>query len=220
MGHDKMDGERITVVFSITVAHTICMKNQLIFPPSCRFLASASTFSALPPESCREVAFWGRSNVGKSSLLNALMGRKNLARCSKTPGCTKSFIFYEVHPLLHFVDLPGYGYAKAPSSMQEKWDYLMDAYVSSRRTLYHIYLLIDGRHGAKASDNMVRHFLEDKGKPYSLIFTKKDKTSPLTRQKCLDDVMTWNFSLPYFVSVKNMDGIAHLKSSIESQFLF
>lgn len=196
------------------------MKDQHIFPPSCRFLASASTFSELPHEICPEVAFWGRSNVGKSSLLNALMGRKNLARCSKTPGCTKSFIFYQVHPHLQFVDLPGYGYAKAPSSMQKQWDYLMDAYVSSRKTLYHVYLLIDGRHGTKDSDDVVRSFLEEKRKPYSLIFTKKDKTSPISRQRCLDDVMTWSFSAPYFVSTKNMDGIAHLRSSIESQFLF
>lgn len=141
---------------------------------ACFFLTSAPVLSALPEQLTPEVAFWGRSNVGKSSLLNVVMQSSSLARVSKTPGCTQAIHFYQCPPGLMLVDLPGYGYAKVPLSLKSKWHILVRTYLSSRGSLWKIYLLIDSRHPLQPADRAALSFLASTNKQYEIIFTKSD----------------------------------------------
>jgi GTP-binding protein len=138
-------------------------------------IISAVRPEQFPAEEIPEYAFLGRSNVGKSSLLNRLLARKNLARISSTPGCTQVINFYRVDGRMHFVDLPGYGYAKVPRALQSGWKDLVESYLLNRRSLKLCFLLMDARRGWKQGDIELRQWLEYHQRPYVVIATKVDK---------------------------------------------
>ena len=141
------------------------------------FLKSAPTLEHIPDADCNEVAFAGRSNVGKSSLLNALTNRNGLARTSNTPGRTQELNFFDVGEPLKFrlVDMPGYGYAEAPKDVVKKWRFLINDYLRGRQVLKRTLVLIDSRHGVKAVDIEVMEMLDAAAVSYRLVLTKADK---------------------------------------------
>jgi GTP-binding protein len=146
-----------------------------LFAAEARFIAGAPSPSALPPEGLPEIAFVGRSNVGKSSLVNALTGRRTLARISNTPGRTRQINFFDLGGRLMLVDLPGYGYAEAPKSAVKSWTSLVRYYLQTRAALRRVCLLIDSRHGIKEVDRPLMRMLDDAGVSYQVILTKADK---------------------------------------------
>lgn len=148
-----------------------------IISSRCSFLAYADSPRLFPEESAPEAAFIGRSNVGKSSLLNALMGRNGLARTSKAPGRTQAIHFYDICELMRFVDMPGYGYARANPATKDKWPELIEEYFKTRSALLRTYLLIDGRYEPKLLDFYMHKFLYSMRIPYSCIITKIDKST-------------------------------------------
>ncbi|MBZ2185376.1 MAG: ribosome biogenesis GTP-binding protein YihA/YsxC [Bryobacter sp.] len=139
------------------------------------FLASAANPHQFPPETLPEYAFLGRSNVGKSSLLNRLAGKKGLAFVSSTPGRTQTINFYRVGTRLHLVDLPGYGYARVPKSESGQWKNLVDSYLLGRTCLELSLLLIDSRRGWMDADRQLREFLNYHHRPFVVVATKIDK---------------------------------------------
>jgi len=146
-----------------------------LFAQACDFTWAAATIDQLPPETLPEVAFAGRSNVGKSSLGNALTGRKTLARTSNTPGRTQEVIFFDLGGRLSLVDLPGYGYAKVSKAKQAIWTKTLFAYLRGRPSLMRVNLLIDGRHGIKDSDREAMDLLDKAALSYQVVLTKVDK---------------------------------------------
>lgn len=146
-----------------------------LFAAEARFIAGAADPSALPPEGLPEIAFVGRSNVGKSSLVNALTGRRMLARISNTPGRTRQINFFDLGGRLMLVDLPGYGYAEAPKSAVKSWTSLVRYYFRTRAALRRVCLLIDSRHGVKEVDRPLMRMLDDVGMSYQIVLTKADK---------------------------------------------
>jgi GTP-binding protein len=151
---------------------------RILFAQECRFVAASATVPQLPPEGLPEVAFAGRSNVGKSSLVNALTGRKTLARTSNTPGRTQEIIFFDLGGRLMLVDLPGYGYAKVSKAKQAIWTETLFSYLRGRTTLQRVVLLIDGRHGLKDSDAVAMDLFDKAALSYQVALTKADKIKP------------------------------------------
>lgn len=152
---------------------------------SADFLKSAAHPDQFPRDRRPEVAFVGRSNVGKSSLLNRLLGRKNLAKTSSTPGKTRTVNFFDINGVLYFVDLPGYGFAKVPKSVKEKWDALMLSYLKERPPLRLVIQLIDIRHAPTPKDVEMIDFLAEAEVPTLLVATKSDKLSAKQRENAL-----------------------------------
>ncbi|RYM14232.1 ribosome biogenesis GTP-binding protein YihA/YsxC [Sphingobium cupriresistens] len=148
-----------------------------LFSGPIAFLKSAPTLDFLPDMDVNEVAFAGRSNVGKSSLLNALTNRNGLARTSNTPGRTQELNFFDVGVPLQFrlVDMPGYGYAKAPKDVVRKWKFLVNDYLRGRASLKRALVLIDSRHGVKDVDNDMLDMLDGAAVSYRIVLTKADK---------------------------------------------
>jgi GTP-binding protein len=146
-----------------------------LFAREARFVAGATQASALPHDNLPEIAFAGRSNVGKSSLLNALTGRRALARTSNTPGRTRQINFFDLDARLMLVDLPGYGYAEAPKIEVTRWTELLRRYLQTRAALRRVYLLIDSRRGIKDIDCPLIHLLDHAGVSYQVVLTKTDK---------------------------------------------
>lgn len=153
------------------------MTSGRIFLKPCRFVAGAAGDEAIPSAAHMEIAFWGRSNVGKSSLLNALTGQKHLARRSQTPGRTRQINFFLLAEMLMLVDLPGYGYASASKQEIKSWGGLTTRYLSGRPTLRRVLLLIDARRGPGKLDEAQMELLDAAAVSYQLVLTKADKLS-------------------------------------------
>ena len=149
-----------------------------LFAAEWDFAAAAGTLERLPRMAGIEVAFAGRSNVGKSSLINALTGRKALARTSHTPGRTQELIYFAADTALRLVDMPGYGYAEAPKAKVAAWTGLIHAYLSGRANLARVYVLIDARHGLKEADESVLKTLDVAAVSYQVVLTKADQVKP------------------------------------------
>ena len=160
-----------------TVDPDLIEAGRRLFAREARFIAGASEPLALPPEGLPEIAFAGRSNVGKSSLVNALTGRRMLARTSITPGRTRQINFFDLGGRLILVDLPGYGYAEAPKSAVKSWTSLVRHYLQTRATLRRVCLLIESRHGIKDIDRPLMRILDTAGVSYQMVLTKADKAS-------------------------------------------
>lgn len=152
------------------------------------FLRGAVKLDDLPPTDLPEVAFAGRSNVGKSSLINALARQKQLARASGEPGRTRELNFFELDGKIRLVDLPGYGFAKAPKKEAERWTRLTQNFLKGRPNLKRVYLLIDSRHGLKPNDEAVMKEFDIAAVSYQIVLTKIDKLKPGEAEACLASV--------------------------------
>lgn len=148
--------------------------------PRVRFLTSAATPDGFGDDSGAEVAFAGRSNSGKSSAINAIVGRRGLARASRTPGRTQLVNFFELEPGRRVVDLPGYGYARAPAAAQARWGRLVEAYFRGRDALAGLFLIVDARRGLADADRVMLDYAAAGGRPAHVLLTKSDK---LTRNE-------------------------------------
>ncbi len=150
-------------------------RGRWLFAQQCSFIGGAARLAQVPVAALPEVAFAGRSNVGKSSLINALTGRKTLARTSNTPGRTQQLNFFDLGGRLMLADLPGYGFARAPKEQISNWTALIDAYLKGRAQLRRCCLLIDARHGIKDSDRQVMTMLDGAAVSYQVVIVKSDK---------------------------------------------
>ena len=148
---------------------------RLLFAGQCDFIAAANNMKALPPVTLPEICFAGRSNVGKSSLVNALTGRRMLARTSQTPGRTSQLIFFNLASRLQLVDLPGYGYASAPKTDIKAWTNLTRRYLAGRPSLQRVFLLIDSRRGIGPADRDIMNLLDETAVSWAVVMTKADK---------------------------------------------
>jgi len=165
-------------------------KGRLLFARETEFLKGVVAMSGLPPSDRIEVCFAGRSNVGKSSLINALTGRKNLARASNTPGRTQEINFFTAQESHYLVDLPGYGFANAPVAVVEKWQALLKRYLSGRPSLRRAFVLIDHRHGIKKVDQDILKLLDSSAVTFQCVVTKADKVKESDRDPILKQIRT------------------------------
>jgi GTP-binding protein len=190
-----------------------------LFASNSDFLKGVVAIDGLPRADRLEVCFAGRSNVGKSTLLNALTGRKALARTSNTPGRTQEINFFTVGGL-YLVDLPGYGFARAPKPVVEKWQRLLKAYLSGRATLRRVFLLIDSRHGAKPVDEEIMALLDSVAVTFQVVLTKTDKPKPheldVAVARTMDVMAKHPAAFPQVIltSSENSDGLDILRAEI------
>jgi len=154
------------------------------------FLSAAGSIESLPKMFGIEIAFAGRSNVGKSSLVNALTGRKTLVRVSHTPGRTQELVFFTGDPVLRLVDMPGYGYAAAPKQKVEAWTDLIHAYLRGRANLMRVYVLIDARHGLKNTDEPALDVLGEAAVSHQIVLTKADQVKPAELEARIAEIET------------------------------
>ncbi|HEY1506613.1 MAG TPA: ribosome biogenesis GTP-binding protein YihA/YsxC [Stellaceae bacterium] len=153
-------------------------QGRLLFAAPCGFVAGATNDEAIPPDTLPEIAFVGRSNVGKSSLVNALTGQSALARISKTPGRTRQINFFDLGERLMLVDLPGYGYAEAPKREIARWTGLIARYLKGRASLRRVLLLLDARFGIKETDKPLMKQLDEAAVSFQVVLTKCDLVAP------------------------------------------
>lgn len=163
-------------------------KGRLLFAGPVDFVKGVVAMSGLPPADRLEVCFAGRSNVGKSSLINALTGRKNLARASNTPGRTQEINYFTLGDDRYLVDLPGYGFAEAPVAIVAKWQALLKSYLQGRQTLRRAFVLIDTRHGIKKVDDEILTLLDRSAVTFQVVMTKADKVNRATREENIAQV--------------------------------
>ncbi|TDT75407.1 GTP-binding protein [Litoreibacter halocynthiae] len=165
-------------------------KGRVLFAGETDFLKGVVAMDGMPPADRLEVCFAGRSNVGKSSLINALTGRKSLARTSNTPGRTQEINFFTLAESHYLVDLPGYGFAEAPVAIVQKWQRLLKAYLSGRQTLRRAFVLIDSRHGVKPVDEEILSLLNKSAVTFQVVLTKTDKLKKGELDKVITQVST------------------------------
>ena len=195
-------------------------RGRLLFAGSVEFLLGVASLSQLPGEFKVEVAFAGRSNVGKSSLLNAITGRRDVARTSNTPGRTRELNYFIVGGDLAMVDMPGYGYAKAERSLVRKWQTLVRSYLRGRPSLRRVFVLVDARHGIKATDFEMLDMLDETAVSYQIVLTKADKISASAQEaivcKTLADIGKRPAAHPHvhLTSSAKGTGIAELRAEI------
>ncbi len=182
------------------------------------FASSYGKFSQIPPPERIEIAFAGHSNVGKSTLINKLFNRKNLARVSSVPGKTATINFYGLENI-YFVDLPGYGYAKVAKSEKERWAELIEGYLASDRDIRLVFMLVDSRHAPTKDDIHMINYLIDQEMPFVLVLTKVDKLKKTEREKRME---AFKQEIPYFdemhtipFSSQTYEGVEELRSIIE-----
>jgi GTP-binding protein len=161
------------------------------------FIKSASSPEQFPADGLPEVAFLGRSNVGKSSLINAITGQRGLAFTSNTPGRTQSINFYRIDGNRYFVDLPGYGYAKVPLAAKNEWATLIENYLGGRNTLRLSFIILDARRGWMEKDLDLKAWLEAQGLPYLVVASKIDKLSKTEQQKAIREIRQHAEPLPF-----------------------
>ena len=197
-------------------------KGRLLFAGECQFIAASNSLNNLPPLGLPEVAFAGRSNVGKSSLVNALTGRRTLARASQTPGRTRQLIFFSLADRLQLVDLPGYGYAKAPKTDIKAWTKLTRQFLSGRASLQRMFLLIDARRGVGTGDEEMMKLMDEAAVPWAAVLTKIDKVK-IAEQKSVTEKTTRQVNrhvaaYPHVwpTSSETGKGIAELRSHLAS----
>jgi len=159
----------------LSISKNSIEKGRLLFARDVTFMLSAVSLDTLPPARLPEICFAGRSNVGKSSLINALTNRKGLARASNTPGRTRELNYFNIDERLFIVDLPGYGYAKASKSDIVRWTKLTREFLFGRASLRRVFLLIDSRHGTKENDIELMNMLDETAVTYQIVLTKIDK---------------------------------------------
>ncbi len=196
-----------------------------LFAQQCDFLWAASAASNLPPPGAPEIAFAGRSNVGKSSLLNALTNRKTLARTSHTPGRTRELNFFGLGgdietARLRLVDMPGYGYAAASKQKIASWTDLMQDFLRGRAPLLRVFVLIDGRHGLKAPDVEMMDLLDRSAMSYQIVLTKRDEVKAGEQEKRAEETLKAlerrpaAFPQAIFTSSQSFEGIPDLRAAI------
>jgi GTP-binding protein len=180
------------------------------------YVTSAAKPAGFPPQDLPEIAFAGRSNVGKSSLINVLVGATGLARTSRTPGRTRLLNWFRIEPArgkpLHFVDLPGYGFARVPRAMRESWRPLVEAYLSGREVLRAVVVLVDARRGAESEEHELLEWLAEEGVPVICVLTKADKL-PKSRRKPAAAALRRELGLgrdPVLFSALSREGLSEL----------
>jgi GTP-binding protein len=191
-----------------------------LFAGKCEFVFAAARPDGLPPVGAPEVAFAGRSNVGKSSLVNALTGRLSLARTSRTPGRTQELIFFDLHGQARLVDMPGYGYAAASKEKAAAWGALARDYLRGRPTLLRVFVLVDGRHGPKESDQETMRLLDAAAVSYAIVLTKGDEVKAADKSAriaaTLEDLRKHVAAYPEVIltSARTGEGIADLRAHV------
>jgi GTP-binding protein len=196
-----------------------------LFAGKCTFLWAAANAAQLPPPGPPEIAFAGRSNVGKSSLLNALTNRKALARTSHTPGCTRELNFFVLGgdgetATLRLIDMPGYGHAAASKEKTASWTRLIRDFLRGRVPLLRVFLLVDGRHGAKPIDIEMLDFLDRSAMSYQIVLTKRDEVKAAEREGRLAATLALVNKRPaafpeaIFTSSRSGEGVAELRAAI------
>ena len=180
----------MTITFPLAEAPDAVLreKGRLLFAQQTDFLKGVVAIDGLPADDRIEICFAGRSNVGKSTLINALTGRKALARTSNTPGRTQEINFFTLADSHYLVDLPGYGYANAPLPVVEKWQRLLKKYLSGRRSLRRAFVLIDARHGVKSVDEEILSLLDSAAVTFQCVLTKADKIKTHEQEALLQQV--------------------------------
>lgn len=190
-----------------------------LFKSPCTFVAGAQSIGRIPQYPFPEVAFWGRSNVGKSSLLNVLVG-KAIAKTSNTPGRTQQLNFFNLADRLILVDMPGYGFANVPLKIKYQWEELIAGYLKERDRLKCVFILIDARHGFKANDIEIMRFLDVSGIIYQVVLTKTDKITLAAHSKLKESIEKALEGHPaakqnvILTSIKNKYGIQELQNAI------
>lgn len=195
-------------------------RGHWLFAQNCDFMLSVAGLPQLPATSLPEVAFVGRSNVGKSSLINALTGRNGLAKTSNTPGRTQQLNFFNLGGQLILVDLPGYGYAKVPKELVDKWVRLLKKYLAGRPQLRRVYVLVDARHGLKESDLDMMNLLDKTAVTYQLVLTKADKIKKSAQEQRMREATAAlakrpaAYPLIMLTSSVEKDGVDRLRAEI------
>ncbi|UQY80885.1 putative GTP-binding protein EngB [Candidatus Hepatincola sp. Av] len=194
--------------------------NPKIFLQECKFVLGVASLKQIPKGDIPEFVFWGRSNVGKSSLINKLVNRKKLVRVSNTPGRTREINYFTILEQLYLVDLPGYGYAKVSKQQKMQWEDLLIGYFQTSPNIKRVFLLIDAKVGFKTIDQEVMDFLNTCGLSYQLVFTKADKTKQESMAKLVAEtknIIAKNGAcFPEFItsSTKSKIGITEIQQVI------